>query len=185
MENLIKLNLGCGEDKKPDYINIDKFGSPDLKHDLETFPWPWDDNSVNKIILKHVLEHLGESTDIFINIIKELYRICEHDAKIEIIVPHPRHDDFIDDPTHVRAVTPSSLSLYSKTKNKEWIKNGCSNSPLGIYLDVDFEIIKVNQIIDPVWSEIFKDKDDMFISQAVKRYNNVVREIQMLLKVRK
>jgi hypothetical protein len=30
-----------------------------------------------------------------------------------------------------------------------------------------------------------KDKDEVFISQAMKRYNNVVMEIQMVLKVLK
>ena len=33
--NDIKLNLGCGEKRLPGYLNVDKFGTPDLKHDLE------------------------------------------------------------------------------------------------------------------------------------------------------
>ena len=181
----IKLNLGCGEDRKDGYINVDKFGRPDLLHDLETFPWPWEDKSVSEILLKHVLEHLGEATDIYLKIIKELYRISLPDAKIFIIVPHPRHDDFFDDPTHVRIVTPAGLRLFSKASNAEWVQHGCSNTPLGLYLDVDFEILDINRIHDPVWAEIFKDKDDMYISQAGKRFNNVTREIQITLKVKK
>lgn len=185
MSNLLKLNLGCGEDKKPDYINVDKFGSPDLQHDLEQFPWPWEENSVDEIILKHVLEHLGQKTEIYLSVIKELYRICANGAKIHVIVPHPRHDDFLDDPTHIRVVTPAGLALFSKRKNKDWLKMGCSNSPLGLHLDVDFEVASVKSVMDPVWTEVFKGKDDMFISQAIKRYNNVVRELQIVLKVLK
>jgi hypothetical protein len=35
----IKLNLGCGKNPMPGYVNVDKFGTPDVRHDLETFPW--------------------------------------------------------------------------------------------------------------------------------------------------
>ena len=185
MNGQVKLNLGCGEDHKAEYINVDKFGNPDIFHNLEDFPWPWDDNSVIEVVLKHVLEHLGESTKVYLNIIEELYRICKADAKIEIVVPHPRHDDFIDDPTHVRVVTPASLKLFSKAKNREWVKQGCSNSPLGLYLDVDFEIVNVDWILDPVWAEVLKGKDQELISQAKNRYNNVVKEIQMTIEVKK
>ena len=182
---MLKLNLGCGEDHKPGYVNVDKYGNPDLIHDLEKFPWPWEDCSVGEILLKHVIEHLGERTETYLNIVKELYRICCPGAKVYIMVPHPRHDDFSDDPTHVRMVTPQGLSLFSKRKNHEWIERGFSNTPLGIYLDVDFEIINVEHIFDPVWAEILKNKDNIFISQAIKRYNNVVREIRMIIKALK
>ena len=32
-------------------------------------------------------------------------------------VPHPRHDDFLDDPTHVRAITPKLLKLFDRRIN--------------------------------------------------------------------
>ena len=102
----IKLNLGCGERHLDGYVNVDKFGTPDLCHDLETFPWPWDDLSVIEIQLIHVLEHLGQSTAVYLEIIKEIYRICQNGARIRIIVPHYRHQYFYDDPTHVRAINP-------------------------------------------------------------------------------
>ena len=110
----IKLNLGCGEKKIPGFINVDKFGNPDVNHDLESFPWPWESNSVSEIALIHVLEHLGKETEIYFGIFKEMYRVCKHGAKVRIVVPHYRHEFFYDDPTHVRVVTPLGLSLFSK-----------------------------------------------------------------------
>ena len=136
----INLNLGCGKDLKNGYINADKYGEPDLQVDLEVFPWPWEDSSVTEIILKHVLEHLGQDTQTYLNIIKEIYRVCRDQATVHIIVPHPRHDDFINDPTHVRAITPESIGLFSKKNNNRWMDSGAANSPLGIYLNVDLEV---------------------------------------------
>ena len=185
MKNTLKLNLGCGEDHLPGFINVDKYGNPDVLHDLESFPWPWSDNSVEHVLLKHVLEHLGQNTDVYLEIIKELYRICLEGATIKIIVPHPRHDDFIDDPTHVRIITPPGLQLFSKSKNHQWVQGQCANTLLALYLNVDFEVISSDFILDPVWEEVLKDKDPDIKVQAMKRYYNVVREIHIILKVHK
>jgi hypothetical protein len=182
--NFIRLNLGCGEKRLQGYINVDKYGNPDIKHDLETFPWPWEDNSVNEILLNHVLEHLGETTDIYFKIIKEIYRICGAEAEIHINVPHPRHDYFINDPSHVRIITDEGLSLFSKTRNREWIKRGCANSPLGLYLNVDFEIIKVDYLLDPLWREKINNREitEEYLDQAIRNLNNIVEEIRVILK---
>src|SRR4051812_28847226 len=120
----LKLNLGSGQNPKPGYINVDKFGSPDVTCDLEQFPWPWEDNSVGEVEMFHVLEHLGESTATFMGIIKELYRVCRDGAMMRISVPHPRCDDFLNDPTHVRPITPEVMSLFSKRLNEEWKRLG-------------------------------------------------------------
>jgi hypothetical protein len=187
MHNLLKLNLGCGENHIQGYVNVDKYGNPDVLHDLETFPWPWDHNSVKEVRLNHVLEHLGETTAVYMQIIKELYRICVANAEIHIAVPDPRHDDFINDPTHVRAVTPDGLLLFSKSKNREWIKGGYGNSPLGLYWDVDFELMSVNYILDPFWHEKIEKKEstESQVDEAYRNFNNVAKEIRMILKVMK
>jgi hypothetical protein len=180
-----RLNLGCGKHLFPGYINVDKFGQPDLIHDLEVFPWPWHDNSCQEIVMNHVLEHLGETTNIFLNIIKELYRICIPDALIKITVPHPRHDNFIGDPTHKRAITIEGLSLFSKKLNQWWIEEVYANSSLGLYLDVDFEIISSNIVPDEPWRTRLLEKEitqDDFL-KASKQFNNVIKELSIILKV--
>src|SRR5260221_267479 len=138
----MKLNLGCGQNHLEGYVNIDKAprAKPDVLHDLEEFPWPFEDSSIEEVVLNHVLEHLGADPDVFIAVFIELYRICKKGALVRIAVPDPRHDHFYGDPTHVRAVTPLTLSLFSKKNCASWAKSGSANTPLAVYADVDFEL---------------------------------------------
>ena len=76
----MKLNLGCGSKILEGYTNVDKFDyyKPDTVHDLEVTPYPFKENSVDEILMSHVLEHIGQDPNIFNNIIKELYRIYQY-----------------------------------------------------------------------------------------------------------
>ncbi len=185
MDQLLKLNLGCGETRFQGFVNADKYGTPDVKVDLEVFPWPWDDNSVEFIRMNHVLEHLGQHIDVFLGIIKELYRVSAPGSKIEIAVPHPRHDDFLNDPTHVRAVTLECMGLFSQKSNRECIAMGAFNSPLGIYHNVDFEVIDAVLNLDPQWTKRMADEklSNDQIMEAARAQNNVIKEIRMVLLV--
>ena len=183
----MRLNLGCGFNKLDGCVNVDKSPDcrPDKVVDLEVFPWPFGDDSVDEIHMIHVLEHLGAQSDVYLNIFKEMYRICCPNAKIRIVVPHPRHDHFLDDPTHVRAVTPLGLALFSKKLNHEWIKKGNANTPLGVYIDVDFELVSHTMTLAPYWEKKMQNgkMTQEEIQRATEMYNNVVTQYEFLLKV--
>jgi predicted SAM-dependent methyltransferase len=53
----MKLNLGCGLYKLDGFRNVDKFAACDPNEvvDLEVFPWPWADDSVDEVVMSHVL----------------------------------------------------------------------------------------------------------------------------------
>jgi hypothetical protein len=181
----MKLNLGCGSQILPGYVNVDKFGTPDLRHDLEIFPWPWADDSVTEILLSHTLEHLGQPTDTFIAIMKELYRVCRDGAQIRILVPHPRHDTFLNDPTHVRAITPGMMEMFSRRANLEWQRAGGANTPLALYHGVDFELVStVSQLDEPYLSLYREGKLSVAELQEMERSrSNVVLQVEMVLRV--
>lgn len=183
----MKLNLGCGSQILDGWVNVDKFGTPDLAWDLETFPWPWADNAVDEILLSHVLEHLGQRPEIFIAIMRELYRICRDGATLHIRVPHPRHDDFLTDPTHVRTITAATMEMFSRKANLEWQRQGATNTPLALYHDVDFELISNHLELDEPYSSMHRDGrmsvDEL--QKLVRTLNNVVRGIAIVLRVKK
>jgi SAM-dependent methyltransferase len=84
--NLKKLNLGCGEDKKDGYINVDwsPLPKPDVVHDLNVLPYPFTDNSIDLIEAFHVLEHLDKP----FAIMKEFHRILKVGGVLHVKVPH-------------------------------------------------------------------------------------------------
>lgn len=177
----LKLNLGCGSNKMPGYVNVDLYGEPDVRQDLESFPWPWVDSSVEEIYLSHVLEHLGAAPNVFIQIMKEMYRVSANGAKIHIIVPHPRHDHYLGDPTHVRPVTPQMLALFDRAQCETWQAKGYSNTPLALFHGVDFQMIECAYVLDQKYQNV-PPKD---IEQLMNERNNVCAEIRMVFQVRK
>ena len=183
----MKLNLGCGSDKRPGYINADVSPEcqPDQVVDLEAFPWPFEDSCADEVVLSHVLEHLGAAPPVFLNVIKELYRICKHAAVVRVIVPHPRHDEFLTDPTHVRAILPETFSLFSKARCEDWRARGISNTPLAFICDVDFEITHVGIDLDPAWLQRAQrgEVSQAEIEAAMLSQNNVVKQFDIKLRV--
>ncbi len=147
----LRLNLGSGDTLEPGYLNVDKHGAPDQLVDLEVFPWPWETNSVGKIRAVYTLEHLGESKETFLGIIKEMYRVCTHDARIHIITSNPKVDEFWLDPTRVRPLLPESFHFFNKDLNKRWREQGANYSRLGEELDVDFYIDRHVLMLQEVW----------------------------------
>jgi SAM-dependent methyltransferase len=81
-----KLNLGCGEFKKAGYLNLD-YGSvtpPDIAHNLESIPYPFENDHFNLVEADHVLEHLGSP----FSVMREIHRITENGGKVVIRTPH-------------------------------------------------------------------------------------------------
>ena len=185
----LKLNLGCGSRKMAGFVNVDCFAAcqPDLVVNLEETPWPWGDDSVDEIKLIHVLEHLGQDTATFLAIVKEMYRVCRDGARIEIVVPHPRSDNYLSDPTHVRPVTAPTLQLFDQRLNRQWAAMGAANTPLGQICGVDFVLESGVNELEPEWYQkrISGEIDEAELNFAVRHYNNVVAQTVFVLRVRK
>jgi len=97
---MVGINIGAGEDIKDDCINVDSVELPGINviHDLNVFPWPFEDNSFDKAYCSHVLEHVNDLTATMF----EIKRICRPGASVLIRVPHFSCGVSYRDPTHKR-----------------------------------------------------------------------------------
>jgi SAM-dependent methyltransferase len=92
------LDLACGGTKSPDAVGIDRLPLPgvDFVHDLDTFPYPFDSDTFDRVICLNGMEHLDRPLDV----LAELHRISRPGALIHIASPHFSSVDFFTDPTH-------------------------------------------------------------------------------------
>jgi len=185
----MKLNLGCGQHKMDGFVNVDKFPTPaaDQIFDLETRPWAWASDSVDQVVLNHVLEHLGGTTENYLGIIGELWRVCRHDAQIHIVAPHPRHDFYLWDPTHVRPITWEGLALFDQEQNRAWMEAGDARTPLGLQIGVDFRIESIQVGLDEPWATRQREGTIQAeeLEYAIRHFANVVAEQRIILRARK
>lgn len=176
----MKLNLGSGGKRLEGWVNVDEqpMENPDIVCDLSREPWPFEDSSCEKAIASHVLEHLGPGPEPYFHFIKELWRVLKPGAQVLIVVPHPRHNVFLNDPTHQRAVTPDGLVMFSKKHWETMKAKGAHLTPFWKYLGVDFELVGPVQFkLDP---EV--DPEDPNLAEREQHEFNIVFEYHVVLK---
>ncbi|MFO1478193.1 MAG: methyltransferase domain-containing protein [Verrucomicrobiota bacterium] len=112
MSQPVKVHLGCGTDYRPGWINCDVVADvrADKHFDLETFPWPFEDNSVDEIFMDQVLEHLSDT----MKVMAEIHRILRPGGFARIIVPYAKADGAYQDPTHKRFFTEKTMHYFSE-----------------------------------------------------------------------
>jgi SAM-dependent methyltransferase len=81
-----KLDIGCGNAKRPGFIGVDKLDLPgvDVTLDLLTETLPFDDDSVAAIYSAHFMEHVPQPD----HVLSEMGRVCADGALIEIWTPY-------------------------------------------------------------------------------------------------
>jgi len=107
---VIKLNLGCGSDHRPGYINVDSspIVKPDRVCDLGKLPWPFPDNYADEIVMWDSLEHLSDPH----NNILEVHRILKPGGIFACHVPYAKSDGAFQAPEHKCFFTEKSFDYF-------------------------------------------------------------------------
>lgn len=92
------LNLGCGNKRLDDAVNLDLTPdtSPDVVHDLNQTPWPFEAGRFDTVLAYDVLEHVDD----IVAAMEEIHRVCRDGAIVKITVPHFSSGNAFTDPTH-------------------------------------------------------------------------------------
>lgn len=125
-----ELLIGCGNSRKKrvtgswtkaDWENlttldIDPGCKPDVVHDLNIFPLPFEADSFDEIHAYEVLEHCGRQGDwrFFLDQFSEFWRILKPDGWFVATVPMWDSHWAWGDPGHTRIITDGSLSFLSQ-----------------------------------------------------------------------
>ena len=163
-----KLNLGCGNDYREGWVNLDSVffkGEADVRVDLEEADLPFEDSFFDEIYASHVLEHVIALPQLM----DELQRVIKPTGELHVRVPHGGSDDAWEDPTHVRAFFPLSFSYFTAE-----LYEGAQTSS---YMKRFWDIKSMNLVPHPDYRE--QPLDELRIS--VQKFRNCILEIQVVL----
>jgi len=108
----LKLDLGAGRSPHDGFLAVDKEDYPetDVVHDLDNYPWPFNNAEVGEIICYNVLEHLESPY----RAAREIVRICRAGARIDVRFPISEHENATLDDDHKYILTPRWFDLFDE-----------------------------------------------------------------------
>ena len=126
----IQLDLGCGENKQPLWVGMDKrdLAKVDIVHDVVNFPWPLPDECCLRVLMSHLWEHIAP--DRRIGVMNEIWRVMRPEGQLLISVPYATSFGANQDPTHYPCPNEATFgyfdpefqggTLYNIYKPKPW-----------------------------------------------------------------
>ncbi len=125
----IKINLGCGENKRRGFVNVDSSPevNPDIIADVTVVPWDWAEweKTVGLIFADNLFEHIREEP--LLKVMKECHRLLKPGGLLQIIVPISAPDNFMamfSDPSHVNHNFTLETYDYFDHRHIRWKRYG-------------------------------------------------------------
>jgi SAM-dependent methyltransferase len=132
------LDVGCGINKYPESIGIDR--NPDTRADvlcdLDHIPYPFADNSFDQLRAIHVIEHVAD----VIRSMEEFHRLVRAGGRVRIETPHYTDFSSFCDPTHRWHLNSFSFRYF-----------GQNNGGFGYYSRVKFREISLRVKLLAFW----------------------------------
>ncbi|MDF1852672.1 MAG: methyltransferase domain-containing protein [Verrucomicrobiales bacterium] len=131
-----KLNLGCGNDIRSDYVNLDiaALDGVDVVHDLNQLPLPFEDGVFEEILCLDVFEHVD-----YPPLLRECHRILSPGGRITIEVPHFSSNNNFVDPTHRNRFSVKTLNFF--------VEDSWEQKHRPYYFDFTFSTLVVRRLL--------------------------------------
>lgn len=170
-QEYLKLDIGCGGNKKPGTIGLDCCDIPgvvDHVINIQTDRLPFSDRSVEYVHSSNTLEHLTDPIHLF----QEVSRVCIDGAKLEFWTPYVWHN---------------SSFIYGQTNHYQednymhlcvWFADLWSVS-----LGARWYLKEIVYVVPPhILVELYKQK--VQLEFAIRYYKGVVQEFAAIIEVR-
>jgi SAM-dependent methyltransferase len=169
----MELLLGCGSNRTKKLapngnhewnnlvtVDFNADHKPDIVHDLENIPLPFEDNSADQCHIYDCWEHIGKQGDFrtFFAQFEDYWRILKPDGLLMIISPHVSSIWAWGDPGHTRVASSEMLVFL----NQEEYTKQVGKTPMSDYrfcYKADFDIVH---------AQITEDRQFRFVLRAVK-----------------
>jgi predicted SAM-dependent methyltransferase len=110
---------------------VDRGADADVVHDLDTYPWPLEDESAERIEAIDVLEHLRD----VVGFMDECWRVLRPDGTLLVQAVSWKSENLWRDPTHVRGFHADTLRYFDP--ESDWWRYG------KLYTDRYWEVLHV------------------------------------------
>ena len=170
----MKIDIGCGSRKHPDFFGIDRLPFPDvdLVSDINN-PLPFPDDSVEFIMASRSLPYVD---DLFA-VMTELYRICAHKAVICILAPYAHSFIHMSNPRFKQQFdehTPRYFTAQFFQPSHGPLCPANTHYPEDIP-PFDFRLLRMELFYDPAYASPLYEREELEMLQTIQP--NVVQEI--------
>jgi SAM-dependent methyltransferase len=131
------LHLGSGTKYRPDAVNVDLTSdtNPDVVHDLNVRPWPFETSVFDEVHAHDVIEHLDD----VLKTLEEIHRVSRPGAMVYLTVPHFSSDGAFTDPTHRKYFGATTFDYFTE------------GHPNSFYTRVRFRIVERQIVFRPTF----------------------------------
>ncbi len=145
----VVVHLGCGKNKQPGTIGLDILSLPgvDVVCDLSAPSWPLEDESVDRLLAFHVVEHIPSLTRFMSN----AHAVLKPGGILEIEAPHGATLRYLGDPTHCTPITCATFRYFEP------------DYPYNYYSDARFRVDRMDLVLPPspcrrVWQFLWRKR---------------------------
>lgn len=126
----MKLDLACGQHKKPGFEGVDIASIEDIGYPntdlLGVHDWPWVENQIEELHCSHFIEHIpmemryrihhrqGLGQDLFFWFFDQAYRVIKPGGQFHVVWPHLQSVRAFMDPTHRRFIPMETMWYLSR-----------------------------------------------------------------------
>ncbi len=173
---MVKLDIGCGKNKKEGFTGIDQFPMEgvDLVLDVRVDKLPYEDNSVDEIHASHFLEHLKAEERVFL--LNELYRVLKPGCNVTIITPHWASNRAYGDFTHQ---WPPVSEMFYYYLSKDWRD---VNAP---HTDIQYNPAGYSCNFNATWGYSYNPELNLrhqdYVQFALNNYKEVIMDMYATL----